>query len=262
MSNRQTKQDSWHYQWVHFEDNVPFLFFDWIWPRTLDDFRGRQVFDAGCGPGHHIQLVAPVASHVTGMDLNTNDIAADKLAAFQNVTVLEGDIAHHQPQHAYDVVYCIGVIHHTDDPDLTFANLKKMCHKGSLLIIWCYAQEGNQLMWRFVEPMRKTFLRARRRHVIRTLAQLMTLSLYPLVYSVYLMPLRSLPYYEYFENFRKLGFRRNVLNVFDKLNAPQTQFISRSRVEKWFNPQEFEDISITPYKGVSWRASGIVKHDT
>jgi hypothetical protein len=47
--------------------------------------------------------------------------------------------------------------------------------------------------------------------------------------------------------------------VFDKLNAPQTQFISRARVERWFAPERFGDVSITAYKGVSWRASGTVR---
>ena len=61
------------------------------------------------------------------------------------------------------------------------------------------------------------------------------------------------------QNFRRLSFRRNVLNVFDKLNAPQTEFISRDRVERWFDPRLFDDVAITPYRGVSWRASGTVR---
>ena len=65
---------------------------------------------------------------------------------------------------------------------------------------------------------------------------------------------------EGFENFRRLPFRRNVLNVFDKLNAPQTDFITRERVQGWFAGSQFEDVTITPYKGVSWRASGTVRH--
>ena len=64
---------------------------------------------------------------------------------------------------------------------------------------------------------------------------------------------------EYFQDFRKLSFERNMWNIFDKLNAPQTEFIPLEHVERWFDPEEFEDISITSYKGVSWRASGIVK---
>ena len=58
---------------------------------------------------------------------------------------------------------------------------------------------------------------------------------------------------------RKLGFKRNNLNVFDKLNAPQTIFIKRDTIKEWFNPNEFSDVHISPYKGVSWRAAGSLK---
>jgi hypothetical protein len=79
------------------------------------------------------------------------------------------------------------------------------------------------------------------------------------IYTVYTLPLRLLPYYSYFENFRKLSFNRNTLNVFDKLNAPQVEFISRDRVARWFPSSEFTDIYIGHYKGVSWRASATLK---
>jgi len=79
--------------------------------------------------------------------------------------------------------------------------------------------------------------------------------------SIYLLPLRFLPYYEYFENFRKMSFYRNNLNVFDKLNAPQVEFISSERIQKWFNNKEFEDVHISSYKGVSWRVTGRKKQE-
>lgn len=258
-SKSQAKHMEWHDQWSRYEDREARLFRDWIFPRALEDFRGKRVLDAGCGPGHHIRLIAPVAALVTGIDLNTSDIATQRLEALPNVTVEEGDIAVYRPAEPYDVVYCIGVIHHTDDPDRTFENLKRMCREGGLLIVWCYSREGNALVRYLVEPVRKLLFRRISRSLLVRLSQVITALLYPIVYTVYLLPLRRLPFYEYFQNFRKLSFGRNVLNVFDKLNAPQTDFISQERIKRWFNPQVFEDVSITPYLGVSWRASGILR---
>lgn len=255
----QEKHPEWNYQWSRHVDDSAFLFFDWIAPRTLEDFRRKRVFDAGCGPGHHMRLVAPTASHVTGMDLNTANIASEKLSDLENVTLLQGDISTYTAEQPFDVVYCIGVIHHTDYPDRTFENLKRLCRKGGLLIVWCYSREGNELVWRFVEPLRKLFLRNLNRAVVDFLANVLTILMIPFVYTIYTLPLRGLPFYEYFENFRKLSFKRNVLNVFDKLNAPQTDFIARERIQSWFDPEHFDNVSITPYKGVSWCASGYVK---
>ncbi|MCC7449902.1 MAG: class I SAM-dependent methyltransferase [Anaerolineae bacterium] len=255
----QPKQSEWYHQWSRYEAPEEFLFRDWIAPRTLEDFRGKHVMDAGCGPGHHVRLVAPVAKHVTGVDLNTVEIASSKLAHLDNVTIIEGDIATHQPAVPYDAIYCVGVIHHTDDPDRTFANLRAICREGGLLIVWCYSKEGNELVWQVVEPLRKLILRRLNRHLVEWLSWIVTALLVPFVYTVYLLPLPGLPFYDYFQNFRKLSFKRNMLNVFDKLNAPQTDFISRERIGRWFNADDFADVSITPYQGVSWRGSGIVR---
>ena len=252
-------EGEWLYQWSHYSDDEPFLFHDWIHPQTLEDFRGKRVLDAGCGPGHHVRLVAPVAEHVTGIDLCTAGVAAERLSDLENVTITEGDLATWQPPEPFDVVYCVGVIHHTDDPDRTFQNLKRMCRDGGRLVIWCYSFEGNGLVRALVEPLRRNVLRAWSRRSLEWLAWWVTLCLYLPVQTLYRIPLRRLPYYEYFANFRRLGFRRNVLNVFDKLNAPQTDFISRPRIERWFS-EGFSDVTITPYRGVSWRASGNVRH--
>jgi SAM-dependent methyltransferase len=255
----QVKQGEWHDQWSRYENKETFLFFDWIAPRTLDDFRDKTIIDAGCGPGHHMRLVAPVAGRVIGLDLNTSDIAQARLRDFDNVTLIDADIARYVPQVPADVVYCIGVIHHTDDPDATFANLRKMVRPGGLVIVWCYSKEGNRLVWGVVEPLRKLFLRRLSRDALVRISQVTTLLIYPIVHTIYRLPLRWLPFYEYFANFRRLSFEFNVINVFDKLNAPQTVFIERERIERWFNMAEFDDISITPYVGVSWCGSGRVK---
>jgi SAM-dependent methyltransferase len=255
----QEKHPEWSYQWSHYEDDEPALFLDWIAPNALEDFRGKRVLDAGCGPGHHTRIVAPFAAEVTAADLNTSELARAKLAGLANVSVVEADIASFRPERPFDVVYCVGVIHHTDDPDRTFENLRSITRPGGRLIVWCYAREGNFLARTLVEPLRRTFLRRAGRRTVSALSTAITALLYPIVHTVYRLPLPNLPYHEYFASFRALTFRRNALNVFDKLNAPQTQFISRERVGRWFDPARFSDVSISAWRGVSWRASGTVR---
>jgi hypothetical protein len=135
------------------------------------------------------------------------------------------------------------------------ANLARHVRPGGRLILWVYSDEGNFLVKNVVEPVRKALLARMPRPQLLTLSKAITAALYPPVHTVYRLPARFLPYYEYFDNFRKLSFERNTLNVFDKLNAPQVQLITRARAEAWFPAAAWQDVHLSPYKGVSWRAS-------
>jgi SAM-dependent methyltransferase len=262
-ADAQQKQSEWHEQWLLFKDDERFLFEEWIAPIKMEDFRGKKVLECGCGGGQHTAFVAPFAASITAVDLNTTDIARERNSQNKNVRFVEADIANMDLQEQFDVVFCIGVIHHTDDPDATFASIYRHCKPGGQVIIWTYSAEGNALVRYLVEPIRKTFLRRLSRRALIGLSQIITAMLYPFVYTIYLLPFLSfLPYYEYFQNFRRLGFERNVLNVFDKLNAPQTKFTDLQKCIEWFDPAKFEtdSISIRRYAGVSYSLSGI-KHD-
>lgn len=253
----QKRQDGWVEQWSRFKDDSVFLFQEWIHPNRFEDFRGKLVLDAGAGHGHHIRMVAPFAREIVGVDLNTAAIARQETADLPNVRVIEGDLAQVDFPEPFDAVYCIGVIHHTDDPDKTFANLARLTRPGGRLIVWCYSREGNWLNRVVLEGLKRAILLRLPAGLLLALAHLLTVLLYPIVYTVYLLPGASLlPYFEYFGNWRKLSYRKNLQNVFDKLIAPQTWFIPRSRVERWFDDSRFTDIHISPYKGVSWRCSG------
>jgi SAM-dependent methyltransferase len=176
------------------------------------------------------------------------------------VRFVEADIAALDLREKFDVVFCIGVIHHTDDPDRTFDAIYRHCKPGGLVIVWTYSAEGNGLVRFVVEPLRAVFLKHLPRAVLVRASEALTALLYPIVYTLYLPKLTSfLPYHEYFANFRRLPFRRNVLNVFDKLNAPQTRFTTRATGERWFNAARFEaeTISIRRYAGVSYSLSGV-----
>jgi SAM-dependent methyltransferase len=250
----------WREQWTLFQDSERFLFEEWIAPVTLDDLRGKTVLEAGCGGGQHTSFMAPYAKSVTAVDLNTADIARQRNKGFANVRFLEADIASVDLHEQFDVVVCIGVIHHTDDPDRTFDNLYRNLRSGGRMVIWTYSAEGNAAVRYGVEPVRKAVLRHLSRPALVWVSRAVTASLYPVVYTVYRLPFLSyLPYYEYFSNFRRLTFARNVLNVFDKLNAPQTRFTTRQKCQQWFSPDRFDpgSISIRPYKGVSYSLSGV-----
>ena len=259
MKENQDKQAEWLEQWTLLQDDELFLFKDWILPNTLEDFRDKEVLECGCGGGQHTSFVAPYAKSITAVDLNTTDIAKKRNKDSGNIEFVEADIAKMDLKRKFDIVFSIGVIHHTDNPDATVENMKRHLKEGGKMIVWVYSEEGNSLVKYGVEPMRKLFLKQMSRKNLLFLSKIITGIIYLPVYSIYLLPLKFLPFYDYFGNFRKMSFYRNTLNVFDKLNAPQVDFINRERIGKWFDKSEFDEVSINPYKNVSWSGSGVKK---
>lgn len=259
--DQQVKQFEWADQWTRYRegDDTIWLFHDWIAPVTLEDLRGCSVLEAGCGPGHHTELLARVAQHVTAVDLNTASIAQTAIGKLPNVEILERDLAVMDLGKLFDAVICVGVIHHTDDPDRSFENLYRHCKPGGRMVVWAYSAEGNELVRWIVEPFRKLFLRNLPRGWVNGLSFLICGLLWPIIQTVYRLPLKVLPYWAYFHNARKLGFRRTAINIFDKLNAPQTDFISRARAERWMSADRFRSVSIRHYCGVSYSMTGIRK---
>ncbi len=249
----QTSQSEWVEQWTLFSDNERFLFEEWIAPLTLPELRGLDVLECGCGGGQHTSFMAPYALHVTAVDLNTVAIARERTRSFSNVDFVEADISTMDLGRQFDVVISVGVVHHTDDPDRTARNLLKHVKPAGLLVLWVYSSEGNWLAEHVVEPIRRFALKRRSAEFISHLAFVLTALVSVPVFTIYRLPVSWLPYYLYFKNWRRLSFRRNQLNVFDKLNAPQVQFLSRWRIESWLRHDTFAAVSITPYCGVSWR---------
>lgn len=252
----QQKQNEWKWQWTRYYDEELWLFKDWIYPNGLESFRGRDAIDCGCGAGTQLNFIAPYCRRAMGIDLNTFEIARRNTAKNKNIEVMEGDIATFTVNRKFDIVYSIGVLHHTSSPAKSFNNIKKLAKKGGRVIVWVYSYEGNFLNRALLEPAKRLLFSRMGRKMIWASSLAATSLLYVPIYTFYILPLKFLPFYEYFENFRKLNFRMNNLNIFDKMNAPTTHFIKKREMESWFNEKEFSNVHISNYKGVSWRGSG------
>lgn len=259
MGMGQVKQIEWFRQWQIFKDEELFLFEDWIYPNCMEDFRGKKVLECGCGGGQHTSFIAPYVQKVVAVDLNTVSIARERNKGFDHLSFIEADIAEMDLRETFDIVFSIGVVHHTSNPEKTVENLKRHLKSGGRLILWVYSQEGNFLAEHLIEPVRKIFLKNIGKKKLLWISRILAGLLYIPVYSIYLLPLFFIPYYEYFKNFRRLSFERNTLNVFDKLNAPYVEFINKRRIQKWFDGGGFKDIFIGDYRKVSWRISATKK---
>jgi SAM-dependent methyltransferase len=251
----QSRQSEWTWQWDRMQDEAhqcESLFWQWVAPLTRDAFRGRRVLDAGCGGGHMLGYVKDVVREGVGVDLNTSQLVRRRFADDNHIHIYDGDIATWSDEEGFDIVYSIGVVHHTADPARTARNLLRLVRPGGQLLLWVYGHEGN--FWaRCLVESTKPLYRWLPRSVLWWSSLFITAVLTPVVYSVYRLPLPRLPYFEYFANWRQLSFVRNATNVFDKLNAPTTHFIKRAEIDDWFAGTDCRTVHVTPWNGISHR---------
>ncbi len=223
-------------------------------------WQARHVLDAGCGMGRWLHFVCRSGARVVGMDLS---VAVDVAAAREgeDADFVQADLR--RPPFAeasFDMVYCLGVLHHLEDPLAGVRALARLVRPGGELRIYVYRTLDDEPAWRRALFSAVTLLR---RITIRlpyalvhALAWLIAaaatvLSIWPrraLRRSTVGDRLtRSLPLVHYTD----VPFSMLVSEEFDRLVAPIEGRYRREDLAAWFEAVGFETVVILP--GLGWR---------
>lgn len=105
-----------------------------------EDVAGRLVLDAGCGMGRFADVVSRWGGKVVGVDLSLAvESAYANLADRSTVSFLQADcFCLPFAQGSFDVIYSIGVLHHTPDCAAAFRALVPLLRPGGTVAIWVY----------------------------------------------------------------------------------------------------------------------------
>ncbi|MGQ0670856.1 MAG: methyltransferase domain-containing protein [Actinomycetota bacterium] len=115
-----------------------------------EDIRGKTVLDAGCGMGRFTHVVAGWgADRVVGVDISRAvDAAAGNLGPFQSAALVQADLRSLPfAPGSFDLVFSIGVLHHTPDTFQSLARIAALVRPGGTLAVWVYSRN---LRWRFL----------------------------------------------------------------------------------------------------------------
>jgi SAM-dependent methyltransferase len=128
------------------EDEATFLVKTGIAP---DELSGRFVLDAGCGGGRYARLVGSHGARVIGVDLSSAVAKAAQLCeSLANVAIVQADLLDLPlADGAFDLVYSIGVLHHTPDARRAFAQIARKVKAGGRLAVWLYRRNALAQEW-------------------------------------------------------------------------------------------------------------------
>lgn len=243
-------------------------FLEWIEPLTPEDIEGREILELGFGNGSLlVHAAACRPRRLVGVELGDTlePTRANLRDAFDGeLDLIQGDLTVVEAGR-FDVVYCIGVIHHLSDPSAGFASVIRHTRPGGRFHCWVYGREGNGVVIALVEPIRRIASRL------------------PWWFTKYLVALPlAVPFYAYAKLAAAWGARLRGLGVglpldeycrwiakrefaffhhvaFDQLVTPQTVYIPREQVESWLASSDVEPGSayIVQRNGNSWKFGGL-----
>lgn len=118
---------------------------------SLSDFSNHlrsaaRILDAGCGNGRVTALLRTMVAErveVVGIDLVAADVARENFKGVKNTRFETRDLMDDLTDLGrFDFIYCQEVLHHTENPQLSFRNLRELLAPGGELAIYVYKQKA------------------------------------------------------------------------------------------------------------------------
>lgn len=106
----------------------------------------KQVLECGCGAGRFTEVLLNGGAYVTSIDLSSAvDANEETCPQGMNHRIAQADIlALPFPPERFDIVFCLGVIQHTPEPEKTISSLYEQVKPGGSLVFDHYT---HNLFW-------------------------------------------------------------------------------------------------------------------
>jgi SAM-dependent methyltransferase len=106
-----------------------------------EDVRGKRVLDVGCGMGRFADVILRWGGEVVGVDLSfAVESAAANLGHHPSFRAAQASVFElpFRPE-SFDLIYSLGVLHHTADCERAFKCLPRLLRPGGEIAVWLYS---------------------------------------------------------------------------------------------------------------------------
>jgi len=208
---------------------------------TPEEVAGRLVLDVGCGMGRFADVVSRWGGRAVGIDLSLAVEAAHaNLGGRENVRILQADLFRLPFRHgSFDIVYSLGVLHHTPSCERAFRQLVPFVRPGGRLCVWVYGTMGP---WeRFARLYRRVTVRMPKR-LLHTLCHIAI----PW-HHVCRLPLIGPLLWTLFPISRHPNPDWRVLDTFDWYSPEYQSLHTFPEVYRWFRSEGLVDIALLDF---------------
>lgn len=257
-------QERFGFEWLNYpgslaEDREIFLNETQLPPEAWKD---KKVLDAGCGMGRYSRIAHELGATVISLDLSPALIRLKDLAfSSPRLHLIQGNLM--QPpfrEKSFDIIYSIGVLHHTPSAKEAFKKLARAVRDRGFLSVWLYGTAGrfkdfrtNPLradrqglkkyiffVWLIV-MLREALSEALRLLTVRIPHKVLFLLCYPLAL------LGKVPFIKYLTFSVHPQWRVRLQENFDWLSPPYQSHHTKEELISWFEENGFEVLKILPH---------------
>lgn len=257
---------SFGFEWHRFSDQLAAYERNFRWylePLSQWSLEGRLVLDAGCGMGRHTFHFLKQGARVVAVDASGAIDAAARNNASMPAVFVQADVVHLPVATAsFDLVCCLGVLHHIEDTVGGLRQLVSAAQPGGWILVFLY-HDPSEHGWARGSLIRLvSAARAITTRLPHGLLHRLTWFLSVALFLFYVGPLsllcripalarlRQLPLGQYTE----YPFRVLWNDQFDRFSAPLEKRYRRADVEALFRDAGLTDVRILG--GYGWRAAG------
>ena len=258
---------SFGFEWQRFSSQLSSYRDNFAWYREpLGDvsLAGQSVLDAGCGMGRHTHQFLKEGARVLALDASSAIDVAARNNPSESALFVQGDILSLpvRPQ-SFDLVCCLGVLHHLENTGEALRQLVKAARPGGRLLLYLYHDPAESSRLRgfligIVAALRQLTTRLPMR-VLHPVAAVIA----ALLYVTYVGPMKVLarlgldavrnwPLGQYVD----YPFRVLWNDQFDRFSAPLEKRYRRAAVEDMLAQAGLTDIRLLG--GYGWRIAARV----
>ncbi|TNF54425.1 methyltransferase domain-containing protein [bacterium] len=258
-------QESFGYQWLRYdvnddrEDREIFLSDSQL---SENELRGKVILDAGCGMGRYTRVAGQMGGEIIGIDLSWSILKAhQKTVDNPCVHIIQGDLLNLPfRKKQFDVIYSLGVLHHTPDPRKAFTNLSSCLKEKGIMSIWVYGTAGKFRNFK-TNPLRGErrkyvsnnitkwihwFIVGVREFLSNTLRLLTTRMYLPFLYLLCypLAALGKVPFLKYFTASVHNNWKVRLQENFDWFSPQYQSHHTKEEVAGWFDEVKLNTVSV------------------
>lgn len=196
---------------------------------TAEELPGKTLLDVGCGNGVLTSAIAEYGIQTIGIDVSYSIERAFISNDNSNAHFIQCDLQNPPFQaNFFDIVYSTGVIHHTNNTELSFSCITPLVKSKGRLYIWLYKPEKD-LRHRMIVKIRKVTHR-------------LPIWLQYALYLTFLVPWGLIK-----ERLRgkKLTWREQLINYFDVLSCEFRYEHTPEEVKIWYLKRNFANLKVT-----------------